>query len=125
MSPRRGAWLLAAGRAALGVAVLAAPEKVTAGWLGEDNAALPIVTDLARSLGARDLALGVAALATLDDPVLGPRVQGACAVVDGVDVLATVMAASVLPRKGLIGTVLVAGAATVAGLRFSRRLAAA
>jgi hypothetical protein len=124
VSPRRGAWLLAAGRAVLGVAVLAAPEQVTSRWLGEDNAALPIVTDLARSLGARDLALGIATLQTLDDPVLGPRVQAACALVDGVDVLATILAAPVLPRKGLIGTVLVAGAAAAAGLSFSRRLAA-
>ncbi len=59
MSPRRCAWLLAAGRAALGVAVLAAPEQVTARWLGQDNAELPVVGDLARSLGARDLALGL------------------------------------------------------------------
>ena len=59
MGPRRGAWLIAAGRAALGAAVLAAPEAVTARWLGEENAARPACADLARSLGARDVALGV------------------------------------------------------------------
>ena len=32
MSPRRAAWLLAAGRAALGLAVLAAPEQVMSHW---------------------------------------------------------------------------------------------
>jgi hypothetical protein len=123
MSPRRGAWLLAAGRALLGVAVLAAPEKVTEHWLGEDNARLPVVGDLARSLGARDLALGLAVLASLDDPVLGPRVQAACAFVDGVDTLATIIARKGLPRKGVIGTVLVAGASSAVGFYFSHRLA--
>ena len=115
ITPRQGARLLAAGRAALGVAVLAAPEQVAGRWLGESNAALPVVGDLARSLGARDLALGIATLQTLDDPVIGPRVQLVCALVDSVDVLATVIARASLPRKGLFGTVAIAGAAAGAG----------
>lgn len=122
LSPRRGAFLLAAGRAALGVAVLAAPEQVTARWLGQQSAELPVVGDLARSLGARDLALGIATLKTLDDPA-GPYVQAACAVVDSVDVLATIIARDALPRKGVLGTVVVAGAAAAAGFYFSHRLA--
>jgi len=115
--------LLAAGRAALGVAVLAAPERVTARWLGEGNAQLPVVGDLARSLGARDLALGLATLQTLDAPVTGPRVQLLCALVDAADVLATVLARASLPRSGLYGTVALAGAAAGAGLCFSHELA--
>ena len=122
MSARRGAIVLAAGRAALGVAVLLEPEKVTARWLGE-HAANPAVRYLARSLGARDLALGILALATLDDPRLGPRAQAACAVVDSVDALATLAATSELPVAGVVGTVAVAGAAAGAGFLFSRRLA--
>jgi hypothetical protein len=122
ISPRRGAFLLAAGRAALGAAILAAPEQLTARWLGEENAALPVVGDLARSLGARDLALGIATLKTLDDPA-GPLVQAACAVADSVDVLATVLARDALPRKGVVATVAVAGAAALAGFYFSHRLA--
>ena len=123
MTPRRAAWLLGAGRAGLGVVVLAAPEQVTSRWLGEANAELPVVGDLARSLGARDLALGVAVLQTLDHPVLGPRVQALCAVVDCADVLATVIARSALPLKGVLGTVAVAGAAAGAGFYCSHRLA--
>jgi hypothetical protein len=123
MTPRRGALLLAAGRSALGVAVLAAPEQVTGRWLGEANAQLPVVGDLARSLGARDLALGLAVLQTLDDAALGPRIQALCALVDGVDVLATVLAREQLPRKGVLGTVAIAGASAAAGLYFSHRLA--
>jgi hypothetical protein len=121
VSPRRGAFLLAASRAALGVAVLAAPEKVTARWLGE-HASHPAVRYLARSLGARDLALGLFVLATLDDPVLGPRVQAWCAAVDSLDALATVAARSDLPPAGVAGTVAVAGGAAGAGFLFSRRL---
>jgi hypothetical protein len=121
--PRRGTVLLAVGRVALGVAVLAAPEQVTSRWLGDDNAAKPVVIDLARSLGARDLALGLAVLQTLDDPVVGPRVQAACAMVDGVDAAATMLAREHLPRSGAIGTIVVATAATAAGLYFSHRLA--
>jgi hypothetical protein len=123
VTPRRGAWLLAAGRTALGVAVLAAPERITSHWLGEANARLPVVGDLARSLGARDLALGLATLQTIDDPVLGPRVQLLCALVDTADTLATVIARVGLPRKGVIGTVAIAGASAGAGFYFSHRLA--
>jgi hypothetical protein len=123
IAPRRGAWLIAAGRVALGAAVLGAPEQVTARWLGEANAELPAVGDLARSLGARDLALGIISLKTLDDPTIGPRVQMLCALVDAADVLATVIARKSLPSKGLYGTVAIAGVAAGAGVYFSRKLA--
>lgn len=123
MTPRRGAWLLAAGRAALGVAVLAAPERVTSHWLGEANSQLPVVGDLARSLGARDVALGLATLQTIDDPIVGPRVQLLCALVDSADTLATILARQGLPRKGVIGTVAIASASAGAGFYFSHRLA--
>jgi hypothetical protein len=123
VSARRGAIVLAAGRLALGVAILLEPERVTAGWLGR-HAANPAVRYLARSLGARDLALGALALASIDDPRLGPRAQAACALVDSVDALATLAARSELPVAGMAGTVAVAGAAAGAGFVFSRRLTA-
>lgn len=123
MTPRRAAWLLAAGRASLGVAVLATPKQVTTRWLGAENASRPVVIDLARSLGARDLALGLATLQTLDDAVVGPRVQALCAVVDGVDAVATVLARKDLPAAGAIGTVAVAGAASALGFYISHKLA--
>jgi hypothetical protein len=104
------------------VAVLAAPEQVTARWLGEESSRLPVVGDLARSLGARDLALGLVTLKTLDDPA-GPLVQAACAAADSVDVLATILARDALPRRGVYGTVAVAGAAACAGFYLSHRLA--
>jgi hypothetical protein len=122
MGPRRAAGLLAAGRAALGVAVLVAPEAVTARWLGA-HASHPAVRYLARSLGVRDLALGILALRTLDDPRIAPQVHTACAAADAVDALATVAARSQLPAAGAIGTVAIAGGAAVAGLYLARELA--
>jgi len=123
LTPRRGAALIAAGRVVLGAAVLAAPERVTARWLGADNAALPAVGDLARGLAARDIALGLAALYTLEDPIVGPRIQVGCALADGADVLGTVIARRHLPTAGMLGTVVIAGAAAVAGLAFAHSLA--
>lgn len=122
MNPRRAAGALAAGRVVLGAAILAAPETVTSRWLG-DHAHHPAVRYLARSLGVRDLVLGVLALQTLDDPELGPRVQLACAIADTVDALATVAARSDLPANGAAGTVIVAGAAAGVELYLARQLA--
>jgi hypothetical protein len=125
MTPRQGATLLAMGRAALGVVVLAAPERVTAGWLGPQHASHPIVQDLARSLGARDVALAIATLRTLDDPVASSHVQAACAAVDAVDAVATIIASKALPAKGVLGTLAVAGGAAAAGFYLSRATAQA
>ena len=122
MLARRGAWALAAGRVALGIAVLAAPEKVTGRWLGA-HAGQPVVRYLARSLGARDVALGLLVLGTLDDRELGPRAQAACAAVDSVDALATLAVRSELPAAGIAGVAVVAGGAAGAGFLFSHRLA--
>ena len=121
MDVRRAAWLVAAGRAALGTAILLAPERVTAAWLGP-AATTPPVPHLARMLGARDLALGLAALRTLDDRRAAPLVQGACALADAVDTVATIAARRQLPRSGVLGTAAVAGGAAVACLYFAASL---
>ena len=123
MTSRRAAGLLAAGRAALGLAVLAAPEQVTSRWLGDAHALHPAVRYLAHSLGARDLVLGVLGLSTLGDARFGSQVLVACAVADSVDALATVAARSHLPRVGVIGTISVAGGAAVVGFYLSQQLA--
>jgi hypothetical protein len=121
MSPRQGARGLAIGRAALGAALLIAPRTVGKGWLGE-HAERPAVQALVRSVGIRDLVLGMIALHTLDHPEVGPRWQATCAVVDTVDLLATGAARSDLPAAGVAGTALLAGGAATAGFYFSRAL---
>jgi hypothetical protein len=121
VSPRQGARALAIGRAAFGAALLIVPERVAKGWLGE-YAERPAVHALVRSIGVRDLVLGVIALHTLDHPEVGPRWQATCAVVDTVDLLATGAARNDLPAAGVAGTAVVAGGAAAAGFYFSRAL---
>ncbi len=123
MNARRGALLLAAGRVVLGSAVMVAPAKMTGRWLGESNAALPVVRDLARGLAIRDIAIGLAVLQSIEDPVAGPRIQAAAAAADVVDAGATLLAREHLPLKGVLGTVVVAGGAAAAGFYFAHVLA--
>lgn len=125
MSPeraRRVALVLAAGRCGLGAALLASP-RLAAHWLGHENASHPAVEDLARGLAARDLALGVAMISTLGDRHAGPRIQLMCGVADAADALATVLAWRSLPRKGALGTLLIAGGSAAGAGCLSRRLA--
>jgi hypothetical protein len=111
---------VAAGRIGFGVALIVAPERVTSLWLGSDaaRAGARVVT---RGLGARDLALGVGALAAADSQ-LPPWVAGAV-VADITDLVATVAAGESLPRTGralveVVATVgAVLGTIALAGLR--------
>jgi hypothetical protein len=121
VSPRQGARGLAIGRAAFGAALLIVPGTVAKGWLGE-YAERPAVHALVRSIGVRDIVLGMIALHTLDHPEVGPRWQATCALVDTVDLLATGAARSDLPAAGVAGTALLAGGAAAAGFYFSRAL---
>ena len=92
-------------------------------WLGRENARGGAVKDLGRGLAARDIGLALAALQTLDDPVIGPRVQAACAAADAADALSTLLERRSLPRIGAAGTVALAGGAAAAGVYFSRCIA--
>lgn len=114
MTPRRAAWLIGAGRAGLGLAIVLAPRRVTGRWLGRENVQRPLIARMAMMLGGRDLALGVASLQTLDDPIVGPRVLAACALVDTVDTVATILARRAMPPAGAVAA-MVAGSATAAG----------
>ena len=111
---------VAAGRIGFGVALIVAPERVTSLWLGSD-AGRPGARVVTRGLGARDLALGVGALAATDSQ-LQPWVAGAI-VADAADLVATVAAGKSLPRTGraLVGAVAAGGAVlgtiALAGLR--------
>ena len=117
---RGGATALAAARTAIGVVALAAPTLVTRPWLGPDRG--PAVRVLGRALGGRDLALGVGALAALQQPSARSRPAGhpgiwigVGALSDAMDVLATVAAWDELPPVGRWLVALSAGGAAVAG----------
>ncbi len=100
-SATRTAWPCssASGRVAIGVAAVAAPTLMARPWIGEvgDRAASRL---LARTMGGRDLALGIGALRALagSDQEARPWVAlGGTA--DAVDALATVVAFASLPRR--------------------------
>ena len=123
MGPRGVAALTGVGRIALGSAILAAPVALTARWLG-DGAEDPLVIDLARGMAARDIALGVATLLTLDDSARAAKMQLACAAVDATDAVATLLARRALPPGGAAAASAMAGAASAVSLTLARALAA-
>jgi len=101
--------LVAAGRIGFGVALIAAPERLTGPWLGRDagRAGTRVVS---RGLGARDVALGAGALG-VSESQLRPWVLAAI-LADTADLVATVTAGDSLPLAGriLVGAVASAGA---------------
>jgi hypothetical protein len=112
MDPAIIARVLARGRVGFGLVLTAAPLRLTRAWLGDD-AERTAAQILARSLGARDLALGVGALAAARDDREAWLLAGLAA--DTADLVATLATAS-LPRRGRILGSLAAGAGVVLGL---------
>jgi hypothetical protein len=110
---RRGALAVAAGRVAIGVTALAWPAAPSRPWVGAaaDDLAARV---FGRALGARDLALGLGALAALqgqDGSASAWVAAGALS--DTLDVAASLASWRELPR---IGRWLVAGSAAAAAL---------
>ena len=115
---RRGAVAVAAGRVALGLTALAWPAGPARPWVG------PSADDLAarvfgRALGARDLALGLGALAALrrPGPDPGPATAwvAAGALSDALDVAASLASWRELPRVTRWLVAASAGGAALAG----------
>jgi hypothetical protein len=132
---RRGA----GDTAAMDVATLARAQAVNRLWMGSGLILLPgllgrvwvgsaAVDDrakvLARSLGARDLALGAAGVLALrdGDRRWASRSFGAQAFADAVDLLAIVAGPRVPLGSRIVGDAMAAGSAAVAAL-YARRLA--
>jgi hypothetical protein len=105
----------AAGRAAFGVALYAAPKQVASGWLGEDAQRDP--TQIAvRALGVRDVAIAAGTIAAIGS---GKGMRGwilAAMAADTGDVVATLLAdGDRLPKNARWGTVALAGGSVAAG----------
>jgi hypothetical protein len=112
---RSVARITAAGRVALGGALLIAPQVVTRGWTGPTGA-LPGAKLVGRGLGIRDLVLGLGVINALDRG--DPRAQDwvrAGALADVGDAVATVLAYRHLPRRSRFGVLVLATGAAVAG----------
>ena len=115
---RRGAMVIAAGRVVLGATALAWPSLPARPWVGgaADDVAARV---FGRALGARDLALGLGALAALQDPAAdaGPARAwvAAGALSDALDVVASLLAWRELPRVTRWLVAASAGGAALAG----------
>ncbi len=120
LDDRAAAQVLAAGRVAVGLALIAVPGRIGASWIGPEAAGAGTQV-FARALGARDVALGAGALWALrqGDPARRWLAWGAA--VDAVDFGAT-LGASGIPARGKFVTAAIAGGALAAGVRLSRAL---
>ena|SRR5256714_12994891 len=118
---RRIAEAIAVGRIAIGIVALVAPTVPLRPWVGRDFAWQPRAKLLARSLGARDLALGIGVMLALRHkaPVRG-WVEGA-GLADAGDTLATLLAFGKLPKGGR-WLVLASAAGAAAAARFAAPL---
>ena len=99
---RRAAQAIAWGRVAIGTTALVAPMAVVVPWVGAatDSANAASIRLLARTLGGRDLALGVGGLRALSHSEDEARPWVALSgVSDAVDALATMAAFAWLPRR--------------------------
>jgi hypothetical protein len=112
---RRGAAAVSAARVALGVTALAFPSVVARPWLGatDDDLAARV---LGRELGARDIALGLGALAALRNGGPARPWLAAGALSDALDIGSSVAAWQELPRVTRWLVVASAGGATLAGV---------
>src|SRR5882724_6377728 len=97
---RQLAETVAWGRIAIGITALVAPSVPLRPWVGRDIAWQPRAKLLARSLGARDLALGIGVIMAVrhDAPVRG-WVEGS-GMADAGDILSTILAFGKLPKSG-------------------------
>jgi len=102
VDPRLIGPAIAAGRVALGAVAIARPALPARIWVSEPRSVEPGVQVLARALGARDMALGVAALAACARGSACSRraLVGLGAFADGVDLAATLLAWRSLPARG-------------------------
>jgi hypothetical protein len=115
MNPRAMLTQLSIGRMVFGGSLLVAPQLIGGVWLGRDGKR-DTVKVLSRAFGARDAAMGAGTLAAMSggSAALRPWLIGGL-VSDGVDLLATLAARDILPRRATPLLCALAGGAIVAG----------
>ncbi len=118
MDARTTAMLIAGGRVAFGIALLARPAAIGRTWIGPD-AESPGGRAAVRAVGVRDLILGLGALVAAGRaaPVRGWVEAGAAA--DIGDVLITLSDFGDMPPLGRWVTLVMAGGSALASLRIA------
>jgi hypothetical protein len=120
LDPRQQALLLARGRAVFGLVLLVAPGLAGRATLGK-FAGEPAARATLRSLGIRDLLLGIGALTTLKERTMDAEWVGVGAVADAADAL-VLLGSPGLPFRSRLTGLPVAGLAIV-GMLAARALA--
>lgn len=115
MEPRTVATSIAAGRLAIGLALMAAPAAVARHWVGPDEGDRAGARTLASGLGVRDFVLGAGVLAALRGGDGAAAWLAASAAADVGDLLFTLRERSHLPGSSVVGTALLAGGSAAAG----------
>lgn len=115
MSPTTVVRGLAAGRLAIGVAMLASPRLAMGGWIGKKESGRTSVDVVTRAFGAREVLLGALGL-HVAGTAAGPRLMQALALCDATDLTLTVVNRDELPSGAVPLMAAIAGGATVAQL---------
>ncbi len=117
----RSATIFAAGRVGYATALLCAPGRMAAGWVGEEAARGPGTIGL-RGLAGRDLLASGGALLALRRGRPARTWLLACAIGDVTDTVATLAVTGGLPARSRWGTVVLAGGAAIIGAALAARL---
>jgi hypothetical protein len=121
MEPRDLAVAVSRGRIAIGVAGTVAPGILSRAMVGRDGSRGSMKL-FSRMLGGRDVALGLGVVIALDR---GAPVRGwleACALADGVDLAACLLARDHMPRQAAATTAVLAGGSALLCTWLSRQL---
>jgi hypothetical protein len=115
--PRPFAIALALNRTAFGIRFVLQPEEAGKVWIDKRAAKRSQTKVFARALGARDLALGLGALRTLQqrDDSAARAWMAAHTVSDDTDVVATLLAMEDLPRGAFAFALAMAAVSTAIG----------
>ena len=120
MDPTSLTRIQAAGRLTFGTAMMLAPERVAAGWIGSRDGGRAGVQLLTQALGIRDAVIAAGVLATTG--ASGGRnwlLAGTAA--DAIDLAATVRARGSIPSSAAVGVSLLAAGSTALGLYLASR----
>jgi hypothetical protein len=109
--------MLSSARIAIGVALFIAPARVMHAWTGEDSS--PGMKHAARSMGARDIAIGLGTLVAMDRNRSVSRWLEAQAFSDAADAVGTLLAFKHMPRFKRWVFLVVEGGAAFLGMQLA------